>query len=601
MATAQSASAAGLVGTWQDDHGAPFLFNGHTTVEIPNSREIDLPNGSPWTLEAWVFPQGNGAMHIAGKRGVCAGGDGFYQIAIDRNAAGKGMGIDPSDAPNNTWTHVAITSDGVSGWVVYANGVAVKSVRQSGWKIRNQAPFRIGGSGTCAAFVGAIRRVSLYRRALTPQELRSEYETHRADLAKITVSSGPSGAATTADTGKAQTGQQPGQSASLGSIEPPGDALPNASCGAPLKRSPLDPWDPRFTPAPEPAFAREIGRADELFREKKYGDAGRLYQRAALAKDAYASRRLGVIFLFGLAGLDASYATNPAAAIQLFRQAAEKGDAVSTRMLGWMVARGIGTTKDFGVAKSLFELAAKNGYPEAEISMGLLYARGDGLEPSYSEAMRWFKLAISHNDPNGLVAVASLHEDGLGVEQSEAEAMRLYRRAADEGSALGAQNVARLYEQGIGVPKVISTALCWYGKAAVAGDADSMNRLGLWLDQQHRYPEALAWFLRGADAGNTDAMYNVGRYRTNGIAGPKTTDAESGDWFWRAKNLGNAQAARVVQARRQAVAQMLSIAYAIITAPPPPPRCYKYYGPYQTRNRSEVPCSGDYDYRETGW
>jgi TPR repeat protein len=382
--------------------------------------------------------------------------------------------------------------------------------------------------------------------------------------------------------------------------EPPGEALPSASCGEPVRRFPLDPWDPRFTPPPGAAFAAEIARADELFRGKKYGDAGRIYLRAGYAKDAYASRRLGLIFLFGLAENDPSFATDPAVASAFFQQAADKGDAASARMLGWMAAKGIGVKQDFGQARQLFEPAARRGYPEAEISIGLLYARGDGVEPSYSDAMRWFKLAIGHGDPNGWVAVGSLYEDGLGVERSETEAMRLYRRAADEGSALGAQNVARLHEQGIGVPKDLSTALCWYGKAAAAGDADSMNRLGLWFDQQHRYAEALRWFLAGANAGNSDAMYNVGRYCTNGIAGPRTTDAESGGWFWRAQNLGNAQAARVLEARRQAVAQMLTVGYAIITAPPPPPRCYKVYGPNYNQ-RSQVPCSGDWDYRQTGW
>jgi TPR repeat protein len=207
--------------------------------------------------------------------------------------------------------------------------------------------------------------------------------------------------------------------------------------------------------------------------------------------------------------------------------------------------------------------------------------------------MRWYQRAVSHHDPNAWVGVASLHEDGLGVAQSDVEAMLLYRRAAEEGSASGARNVARLYEKGVGVQADLTMALCWYRKAADAGDGHAMNRLGVWLDQQHRYAEALSWFLKGADAGNPDAMYNVGRYHTNGIAGPKTAEWETASWFGRAEALGNRQAARIMQDRRQAVASMLTILDLIITMPDPPPRCYKSI---PGRGQYVVPCSGDHAY-----
>jgi hypothetical protein len=175
----------GLVGTWAGPGGAPFQFNGTGTFEVPYSPGLDLPNGTSWTLSAWVLRQSDSMpQHIAGKRGICAGGAGFYQIAIDHNAPNQGMGIDPQYVPLNVWTNVAIAMNGNSGWIVYANGYPVKTVYAPGWTIQNGAPFRIGGAGTCAPFIGMINGVQLYARALRQGEILA------------TLSAGPPGAAT---------------------------------------------------------------------------------------------------------------------------------------------------------------------------------------------------------------------------------------------------------------------------------------------------------------------------------------------------------------------------------------------------------------------
>lgn len=107
-----------------------------------------------------MFPTTPAEQHIAGKRGPCASGDGFYQIAIGRDTPGKGMGVAQKDVPVNAWTHVALAMDGHTGWNVYANGARVNTVLAPNWKTRNSAPFLIGGSGSCARFKGMIEAVA---------------------------------------------------------------------------------------------------------------------------------------------------------------------------------------------------------------------------------------------------------------------------------------------------------------------------------------------------------------------------------------------------------------------------------------------------------
>ena len=182
LALGQSGQApAGLVAKWRNPDGASFAFNGSNTVTVADSPDLDLPDGSSWSLEAWVFPtHASVPQHIAGKRGACGGGDGFYQLALDHSPDGQGMGINSRFVPVNTWTHLVLTMNGGVGWTVYANGVEVKMVRSPGWHVRNSGPFRIGGAGNCRPFIGYIDEVSLYRRALSVEEVRRLYLSGQA-------------------------------------------------------------------------------------------------------------------------------------------------------------------------------------------------------------------------------------------------------------------------------------------------------------------------------------------------------------------------------------------------------------------------------------
>jgi hypothetical protein len=178
--TAQTSAPPGLIGSWRGENGDAYYFDGSRTVTVPNVPGLDIPNGSPWTLEAWVFPTSPQEQHIAGKRGPCGSGDGFYQLAIGRDTPGKGMGVAQKYVPVDSWTQVVIAMDGHTGWSVYANGALVNTVPAPHWKTRNSGRFAIGGSGTCARFKGIIGEVSLYGRALSAAEVQASVAAGRS-------------------------------------------------------------------------------------------------------------------------------------------------------------------------------------------------------------------------------------------------------------------------------------------------------------------------------------------------------------------------------------------------------------------------------------
>jgi hypothetical protein len=175
-------SGAGLVGTWRGPNGKPFFIRGNDAVAIPDRPGFDLPNGSSWTLEAWIYPTENPrGRHVVGKRDNCKGGDGFYQIGMDDSPPTTGLSINAQFTPVHTWTHVAIAANS-EGWKSYANGTLVKTVSSPGWRIQNSGRLLIGGSGTCAMFSGAIDRVSMYSRTLSEAEIRAAYTSQRSEI-----------------------------------------------------------------------------------------------------------------------------------------------------------------------------------------------------------------------------------------------------------------------------------------------------------------------------------------------------------------------------------------------------------------------------------
>lgn len=168
--------------------GLGFTLDGPGNyVEMPNNPLFDISSG--FTFEAWVYPNGNSGV-IASKCNIGPfGANWFLEFdALNQNVgfsitvptnhpvpAGNWNRIfsSTSSVPLNQWTHIAGSSDGTN-MNIYINGLENNSdyspgLFNSDWSLLIGAAQRF--SNKEQFFSGSIDEVSLYTRALAPQEV----------------------------------------------------------------------------------------------------------------------------------------------------------------------------------------------------------------------------------------------------------------------------------------------------------------------------------------------------------------------------------------------------------------------------------------------
>src|SRR5262245_27840488 len=104
-----------------------------------------------------------------------------------------------------------------------------------------------------------------------------------------------------------------------------------------------------------------------------------------------------------------------AAALQLLRPLADKGDVLAQFKLGQLYARGWGVKRDYAEAIRWVRKAADQGLAMAQHNLGLAYANGEGVPQDYSEAMRWYRLAADQGYPSAQHKLGIAYALGQGV------------------------------------------------------------------------------------------------------------------------------------------------------------------------------------------
>ena len=91
-----------------------------------------------------------------------------------------------------------------------------------------------------------------------------------------------------------------------------------------------------------------------------------------------------------------------AAALRIWRQLADQGNASAQNSLGQMYLQGKGVPQDYTQAVSWHRKAAEQGAALAQFTLGSMYEGGIvGLEPDYVQAHKWYNLAAARGDPWG--------------------------------------------------------------------------------------------------------------------------------------------------------------------------------------------------------
>ena len=164
-------------------------------------------------------------------------------------------------------------------------------------------------------------------------------------------------------------------------------------------------------------------------------------------------------------------------AFNLFRQAAEQGDAKGQYNLGVMYDKGLGVPQNYPAAFEWYTKAAEQGNINAQNNLGAMYANGEGVKKDYAKAFEWYIKAVEQGDASAQFNLGVMYYNGSGVKQDYAKAIEWFTKAAKQGHALAQYHLGNLYCKGKGVAKDKSKAMEWYRKAAEQGNKDAENAL----------------------------------------------------------------------------------------------------------------------------
>jgi localization factor PodJL len=142
-------------------------------------------------------------------------------------------------------------------------------------------------------------------------------------------------------------------------------------------------------------------------------------------------------------------------AVQLLKDAANRGLIMAAYRLAKLYERGEGVPRDIAASRSWTEKAAIGGNRLAMHDLAVFYAEGDAGPQSYAAAVEWF------------------------------------RAAADLGLVDSQYNLAVLYEKGLGLSEDKAEAAYWFEVAGRAGDQDASRRArGLFAEMQPTQAES---------------------------------------------------------------------------------------------------------------
>jgi Sel1 repeat len=122
-------------------------------------------------------------------------------------------------------------------------------------------------------------------------------------------------------------------------------------------------------------------------------------------------------------------------ALDLYRQAAEKGDARAQSAVGIMYF-----DSDPKGAVKWFKLAAAQGYAEAEFRLGWIYANGTGVPRDENEAAKWYQLAAAQGHKEAQYALGIKTRSTLAQETryEEQNVVAVPIRPGDMSAAIAA-------------------------------------------------------------------------------------------------------------------------------------------------------------------
>ena len=156
------------------------------------------------------------------------------------------------------------------------------------------------------------------------------------------------------------------------------------------------------------------------------------------------------------------------AALEIFRNRAEAGEAPSQAYLGAMYRLGQAVASDDDEAARWLRLAADQGHAEAQYSLATMYVMGliDGpaSEGDSSESAEAPGDTAVAGDDKSLDAAIFWYRGG--TRSGHAEAAKWFHRAAERGLTIAQYRLGTMYAGGLAVPQDAVQAYKWLSLAA---------------------------------------------------------------------------------------------------------------------------------------
>ena len=203
-------------------------------------------------------------------------------------------------------------------------------------------------------------------------------------------------------------------------------------------------------------------------------------------------------------------------AFNMFKQAAEHGNAEAQYMLAACYFKGKGAPENIEQALIWFEKSALQGYPMAQYELGCIYNVGSVIPVDKAKSARWYKMAAEQGNIIAQVELGKLYYYGMGVFRDQKEAAKWFEKAAKQKNSEAMCMLGICFYYGLGVPESIEKAVSLWKESAKDDNPQSQFQLGVyykeWVEDE---ADAIKWLTMSAENGYEPAQSLLGMIYAN--------------------------------------------------------------------------------------
>ncbi|MDE7478016.1 MAG: sel1 repeat family protein [Lachnospiraceae bacterium] len=163
--------------------------------------------------------------------------------------------------------------------------------------------------------------------------------------------------------------------------------------------------------------------------------------------------------------------------IELFKQAAEQGDAEAYYSLGNAYDYLGASKEDLKKSFNYFAAAAQMGYSRAYVCLGSAYFQGKGVEKDWIKAREMYIKGAEMGDIYAKRELADCYKRGIGGEKDYQKALELYLDAAKAKDNYALYELGSMYLKGLGVEANLQKAYEYFVRAVKYGSRAAENAL----------------------------------------------------------------------------------------------------------------------------